>query len=517
MSSSTSRTGRFIRGLSFGYVNTGLTLLLGLWLTPFLLHRLGDGQYGKWLMIGQAILYLGLTDLGIVALLSRETAFAVGRAGRPDDASELPEIVGRTIRLVIWQLPFVVLIAIAAWLVARGQAGDATEPLAWLLLVFVLRFPLRVFMEILVGLQDLHFLGQLQLAGFILTAALTIGLVIAGWGLMALVAGWAAGQFIPPVACWMRLRRRFPLVLPSSLPSLPWAVAKNQLTKGGWVSVAQLAHVLVYGSDVLILGNILGPAAVVTYVCTGKLVSVLQNQPQLIMETARPALSELRASSERARLHNVTSALTLTALLAGGLIACGIAGTNRAFTALWVGESFFGGAGLTAALIANMLVRLWNATTIYAIFAFGYEKRISLTTLGDGILTIGLMILLVPHIGLIGAPIASITSVILISLPWNLSALATEVQVSVVRQILELAGWFIRFAAVLGLTIWVDRSFSPSGFYSIFGLSLLVTCAYVVLMLPLVRRAPLRGYVQPVLANLRTRIGQADWRRDDTT
>ncbi|MBK6425586.1 MAG: hypothetical protein IPF82_05100 [Blastocatellia bacterium] len=70
-------------------------------------------------------------------------------------------------------------------------------------------------------------------------------------------------------------------------------------------------------------------------------------------------------------MHAVTSALTLFALLVGGLIACGVAVTNRGFIALWVGDDLFGGAALTVALVANMLLRLWNATAINAIFAFG--------------------------------------------------------------------------------------------------------------------------------------------------
>lgn len=183
---------------------------------------------------------------------------------------------------------------------------------------------------------------------------------------------------------------------------------------------------------------------------------------------------------------------------------------------MWVGESFYGGAWLTIALVANMLIRLWNATTVYAIFAFGYEKRISVTSLGDGLLTSVLMLLLVPQLGLIGAPIASIASAITISLPWNLSALAKGVQASPARLILELASWFLRFAIILALTIMLESHFAPSGVYSIIGVSTLVSCAYVVIMLPLARREPLRGYVQPVLESFRTRIKQAGLRRDDS-
>lgn len=512
-----TRTGRFVRALSLGYVSMALTLVVGLWLTPFLLHHLGQEDYGVWLMIGQAMTYLGLMDLGVVALLPRETAFAVGRAGSTEAAVDIPEIVGRTIRLVLWQLPFVAVIATVSWFLFPGPMRGAAGPLAWLLVLFVARFPLRVFQEILVGLQDLPFIGKVQLIGFIVTTTVTVALVVAGWGLYALVAGWGIGQLMPVFVSWARLRSRFPFALPSSLPQLPWKSAKGLLSNGGWVSVAQLAHLFVYGSDALILGYLLGPAAVVPYVCTGKLVSVLQHQPQLIMETARPALSELRAGRERDRLHTVTSALTLFALLLGGLIACGIAATNRGFTIWWVGENLFGGAALTVALVVNMLLRLWNATAINAIFAFGYERRISITTLADGLLTCGLMVALVPRVGLIGAPIASMVSVVLVSLPWNLSALAREGSVSLLRQVLGLSGWFVRFAAVLVLTIWAEHVAAPRKVYALIAAAVAVTSAYILVMLPLVRRPPLRDVVHPVISGFKSRLAVSAWRRDAST
>ena len=53
--------------------------------------------------------------------------------------------------------------------------------------------------------------------------------------------------------------------------------------------MSQIAQVLLNGTDVMIIGALLGPAAVVPYACTGKLVSVLANQPQAILQSAAPA------------------------------------------------------------------------------------------------------------------------------------------------------------------------------------------------------------------------------------
>src|SRR5712675_2304735 len=151
-----SRTNRFLSGIGFGYASQVLTTLVAFWLTPFLLHRIGQRNYGLWLVGTQLLFYLALLDLGVVALLPRETAFATGRANSIKEASDLPLIIGHTVRLIIWQMP---LVALVAWFVMPSDWEALRHPIAVVLLAFVLTFPLRIFAAVLHGLQDHAFLG----------------------------------------------------------------------------------------------------------------------------------------------------------------------------------------------------------------------------------------------------------------------------------------------------------------------------------------------------------------------
>ena len=83
-----SRTNRMLGGLVFGYGNQVVLTLVGLWLTRFLLARLGQSDYGLWLVGTRVLGYLLLLDVGVVVLLPRETAFATGRAGSIAAATE---------------------------------------------------------------------------------------------------------------------------------------------------------------------------------------------------------------------------------------------------------------------------------------------------------------------------------------------------------------------------------------------------------------------------------------------
>src|SRR5579863_3852499 len=157
-----SRTQRFFGGLVMTYGYQGLLLLAGFWLMPFYLGRIGQHDYGLWLAATQLLTYLTLTDFGVVALLPLETAYATGRAGGAEKATDLSEIVGRTTRIVLYQLPIVIALGVVLWFAIPSKWQDLRGPLAVALLAFVVGFPLRILPALLQGLQDLAFANGLQ-------------------------------------------------------------------------------------------------------------------------------------------------------------------------------------------------------------------------------------------------------------------------------------------------------------------------------------------------------------------
>ena len=173
------------------------------------------------------------------------------------------------------------------------------------------------------------------------------------------------------------------------MPSFNLKTARRQLGQGFWIIVAQVAQVLLAGTDVVIIGILAGPAAVVPFVCTGKLITVLANQPQLVMQAAGPALSEMRMAETTARLFQVSSALTQAMLMASGAVVCAVLAVNQGFVTWWVGAGQYAGLSLTVLLLLVMLLRHWNTTTSYTLFAFGRERRVAVTALMDGVVTLG--------------------------------------------------------------------------------------------------------------------------------
>ena len=140
-----SRSVRFLKGLSLSYVYQALAMVVALWMTPFVLNHIGQHSYGLWLVGLQILSYIMLMDFGIVALLPRETAYATGREIRGTPGGDLPYVIGRSARVVLYQTPLVGLAVVIFWFAMPTAWHEVRGPVMVVLVGFTILFPLRVF------------------------------------------------------------------------------------------------------------------------------------------------------------------------------------------------------------------------------------------------------------------------------------------------------------------------------------------------------------------------------------
>ena len=495
-----SRTGRVLGAVQVGYVYQAVVLVSGLWLAPFLIDRLGDHDYGLWLNGAQIVAWLYILDLGVIALLPRETAYAIGVASRDDAPSELPRLIGRTVMLLLWQAPFVAAIAAIVWLLLPNDYGALSGPLLLVFATFVAGFPLRVFQAVLQGLQDLVYVGVHTFIAWVIGFFLTVFLIDA-LGLYALAISFAAVQVWQYGAYAYRVWSRHRQVMPRRLSPIAWSEARTLLSSGTWVSVGQVAQVLLVGTDILIITNILGAEAVVPYTITAKLATALANQPPAIMQAALPGIAEIRGTADTERLQRAASALGQVLLILSTLVFCVVMGINDAFIAWWPGisERFYGGNLLTALILLAMVARHANFAVIYTLFSLGGERRISITTLADGLVTLIASVLFVREFGIIGAPMGSLVGVVMVSLPANLRGLALRAGVSVGQWLRPFIGLGWRFALLAVASAAVGALDIPPTivWLALTGAAIALVVAGV--MAPVAMRPPLGAYLLPRL------------------
>src|SRR5205085_651344 len=113
-------------------------------------------------------------------------------------------------------------------------------------------------------------------------------------------------------------------------------------------------------------------------------------------------------------------ALSQAMLTMSGAVACVVLAVNKGFIEWWIGPNLYGGGLLTLLMIVAMLARHWNTTFIYSLFCFGYERRLALTGIADGCISLVTSAILISFLGPIGAPLGILTGICLVNMPANL-------------------------------------------------------------------------------------------------
>jgi O-antigen/teichoic acid export membrane protein len=368
-----------------------------------------------------------------------------------------------------------------------------------LALLYVVLFPSRIYPAALQGLQDLAALGWINVACWFLQFTLTVALVLSGLGVWALVAGFAAGRLATAALAWWRLCRRFPAACPDFRAPLPAAETRTMLRQGLWVSLSRVAQVLLNGTEVVIVGILLGPAAVVLFACTAKLTTLFGPQVYTLATTAEAALSELRTRESPGRLLDVSGTLRQAILLASGLVVCVVLAANEAFVTWWVGTDRYGGLAITVLLAVTMVLRHLHFTLGHLLYCLGQERPLALLSLADGTVTVAATALFVALLGPLGAALGSLAAVVLVSLPGCLFLMGRVLATSRLAVLRAHLPWLGRFLVVAVVVTLVGQYWQPRTLVGLVGLGLGVCVLYLAAMYPLARRSSLWQYLEPVL------------------
>jgi O-antigen/teichoic acid export membrane protein len=507
-----SRSKTFLSGAALAYLYQGCMMVVGLWLTPFYLRHLGAHDYGIWLVGLQVLNFLLLCDLGVLAVIPRDIAQAHGQELAQANSDPLRLLIGRLLKTVLVQSALVAIVASGVYVFRPVAATGLRGPVALVLLVFVVTFPLRAAAVVLQGLQDLKFLGVLRMWLWGGSAALIVVMLMAGAGFYALACGWCFQEAAGSLIAMYRLRR----LRPDLLNMTAWHEAGpfrwEWLARGLWISLGQASNALVGGTDLLIIARVFGPATVVIYSCTGKLVQVLQQQPQVLASTALPGLSQMKTSEGRDRIRKATTCLTQAMIFVAGAIVCVVLPLNQQFINHWIGARYFGGVTLTALFLANFLLRLIDYTLAIALFAFGHEKLYAIRSLADGVFSVVLASILARPLGLNGVILGFLCGALLVAIPMDLRRFGKEFDVSILEAIRPYMAYLWRIAAVGAAAFLILRRIYLPNLFSLAVAGVLVGLLYLLVTWPYLRTSELGEYMRLAMPDVPfLRVWMSKW------
>ena len=395
---------QIVKNIGSSWFALGINVLVGIFLSPYILHRLGDEAFGLWVLIFSVTGYYGLFDLGIRSSIIRYVA----KYSATDDYFEL----NRLVNTAILSYSCIGLVVMAITFAASFYVGSifripaeflATARLLFLLVgsAVALGFPLGVFGGILEGLQRFYLLNSTSIGSTLIRAVLIVIALRHGKGLLTvalvtvslpIVSGLVNATivfFISPIRLGIRYFDR------SSL--------RRMANYGGTTFIIIVATKLRFKSDAVVIGTFLSSAAITYFTIGSRLVDYASEVVSSMAQIFVPMSSRSEATGDMHSLRKMFVAGNRACALIIFPIAAILAILGKSVIEAWVGARY------VAVSYPVLLILLVPSTLMLAqsasgriLFGMAKHRTWAWVVLGEGVSNLILSIALVRHFGIIG-------------------------------------------------------------------------------------------------------------------
>ena len=412
-----TRTRRSALTLAVGVANTVAGVLVGLVVPPLLLRWLGDDRLGAYRVAMEYLGYIALLDFGLSGGLQAAFAAALGRGERAGVVAVAAAGARAFARLALLVSACVLGMAFAVPSLVTGLSADLQTELMWGFLAYLIvvpALPLSAFRTLADAAQKGYYTQGAMIGQTIVGSLATLGLAYLGAGLPGqFVAAALAGTFATAILAYIGLRT-YPEV---------WAAMRapgtvNVAVFSGAMFAFNLSGRVSLLSDSIIVGAILGPAAVVRFTFTQKLAYLAQAQVLAVGNSTWAALADLHHSGERDRFNARLVQLTRGVSLLGVSLLVPVAVWNQPFVSVWVGEARYGGAWLTWLTVAYLWLHGLFALWCWTIVGTGRVAKVLPLMLVAMVVNVAISIAGTAALGEVGPAAGSVANFLFVANLW---------------------------------------------------------------------------------------------------
>lgn len=424
-------TRRYVRNVSFNQANLVVGVLIGLFMSPFIVRQLGDSGNGYWSLVLTITAYFGYFDLGIQSGISHY----VTRHLADGDRSKLNDKFNSalTVLLCIGLLAVVASLVMAALLpaffnVPAEAHGPVRTALLLIGLVTAAKFPFAAFQAALIGAQRYDLTSGTALVVRVINAALVFYGLAARQHLEVLAVIVAATQLLEGLVLILLAVRVVP-PLRVRLLRFRWVEFRELLDYGFFNFLINIAAQFGAAFGTIVIARQIGAAAVTYYTIS---LDVIPYMASVIYALSLPLLQifiPLDVSGDIAALRNLFLKGSrylgaLTCLLAANLLLVG-----PAFLGRWMGSKYlepepYGSSG-TVMVILTCASAISLMATVAETVLFGRRKNriFAAVIVVETLLVVVLSLWMVRQWGITGIAVAVLVPALL-ARGFGLNALA---------------------------------------------------------------------------------------------
>jgi len=338
---------RIPRNLLSNVSSYAVNLVVGLTIAPIVVHGLGTTAYGVWSLVGDMIGYSTLLDLGIRIAVARYTAWHHARGQTREVNAILTTGLAFTMVSALFLLVggAVLALNLARFFAVPPELVRPAQVAVMLVAAGVaISFPGSLFTGCVSAVSRYDLLS-IRNTSFVICRALLLWIVIrSGGGIVAVAAASLAAVVTGYLLDVIFARRVLP-ELHIERRYFDVSILKTLVNFSVYVSILSISWRLLFMTDTLVVGFVLGPAVVTYYAVVTGLTTVLRDSLGTVGTLFAPLASQMDALGERKSLQRLFLAGSRVgfAYVLTGVVALVILGPH--FLGLWMGTAFVTGSG----------------------------------------------------------------------------------------------------------------------------------------------------------------------------
>ena len=397
-------TGSAIRMLNFG-----IGALIAFFMSPFIIHSVGDRLYGTWLCVAAFIGYYGLLDFGLSSAVNHHLSAAFGT----HDQGHCNKVFNTALWLFTG-IGFAVLLLTSCVALLVPLIVTSPEEITLFRKLFLimgvssaLSFPSRAFIGALIAQLHYKQLSSLQIMTLIIrSSCLTIALLL-GYKLVAMA--WIT------MLSWLPEGVLLVLFAKKSWPEIRifvwdlWdpSIAKKLFSYSIFSFITQLGDIFRVNLDTMVITAFVGLAAVTHYSIAAMLSRYFMDLMIAAMGIFQPVFGRQHGAEDSEGIKATLFATTKISVYVASFIGFSLIAFGEPFILRWMGARFSDAYPCLVLLISAWMFDLWQLPSVSLLFGMSQHRFYAAFNAVEGVLNLALSLLLVRHYGILGVALGT--------------------------------------------------------------------------------------------------------------
>lgn len=395
---------QILKNVSSSWFSLLVNVVVGILLSPFIVHRLGDSAFGIWVLIFSITGYYGLFDLGIRSSIVR----FVSKYVVTDDKQALAKLINTSLfsYSVIGAVTLLITVVLSLYVDAFFHIPAEFHSTARLLLLIVgaavaLGFPLGVVAGFLEGLERFYVLNWTNIASTLLRAVLIVLALTRGYGLLTIAI---ITVLLPILTSLVRAAIALHMCpVAFGLKYVDKSAFKEMANYSGITFMIIVASRLKFKTDELVIGGMLSAAAITYFNIGARIVDYAGELVSGLAQIFVPMSSQSEATGQMDRLRRIFVVGNRFCAFTSFPICATLIILGKPIIELWMGKKY------VATSYPVLVIMITSCTLMYAqsasgriLFGMGKHGTWAIVTLIEGVCNLILSILLVRPYGIVG-------------------------------------------------------------------------------------------------------------------